>query len=204
MNKDNVDTDIFISNESGNFNFRRENISEDLSVFVFDGDIKLILINLSGNTNNKMKSLSGVNNFYKNNAAIKIALYSGIIDQKIKYYCSTYSIRLLKTIKLLNGDSEISIKVHKNRLMDKHININRRRNKDEIILNILETIMETDLNITNIVYRCNLNYKYCIDLIDSLIERKIIEATEEDRAIKYKITHNGMEYMHKLESLKDM
>lgn len=202
MNKNNVDTDIFISNESGNFNFLRENISENLSAFVFNGDIKLILINLSGNTNNKMKSLSEVNNFYKDNAAIKIALYSGIIDQKIKYYCSTYSIHLRKAIKLLNGDSEICIKIHKNRLMDKRIN--RRRNKDEIILNILETIMEADLNITNIVYRCNLNYKYCIDLIDSLIERKIIEATEEDRTIKYKITHSGMEYLHKLESLKDM
>ncbi|AGO60988.1 winged helix-turn-helix domain-containing protein [Ferroplasma acidiphilum] len=175
-----------------------------MSVFVFDGDIKLVLINLSGNTNNKLKILSEVNNFYKNNTVKKIALYSGIIDQKIKYYCNTYSISLMKTIKLLNGDLEISIKVHKNWLMENSVDKNRRRNKDEIILNILETIRETDLNITNIVYRCNLNYKYCIDLIDSMIEKKIIEATEQDKTIRYKITSYGIEYMHKLESIRNM
>ena len=162
------------------------------------------MINLSGNTNTKMKSLSEVNNFYKNNTVKKIALYSGIIDQKIKYYCSTYSIDLLKTIKFLNGDSEISIKVHKNRPIDTNITKDKRRTKDEIVLNILETIRETDLNITNIVYRCNLNYKYCIDLVDSMIDKKIIDATEQDKTIRYKITNYGIAYMHKLESIKDM
>ena len=175
-----------------------------MSVFVFDGDIKLVLINLSGNTNNKLKILSEVNNFYKNNTVKKIALYSGIIDQKIKYYCNTYSISLMKTIKLLNGDSEISIKVHKNWLMENSITKDKRRTKDEIVLNILETIRETDLNITNIVYRCNLNYKYCIDLVDSMIDKKIIDATEQDKTIRYKITNYGIAYMHKLESIKDM
>jgi predicted transcriptional regulator len=204
MNKNNIHTDIFVNKEIGNFDFIREKISGDLSVLVFEGDIKLIMINLSGNTNNKLKSLLEVNDFYKNNTIKKIALYSGIIDQKIKYYCSTNSIDLLKTIKFLNGDSEISIKVHKNRLIDNNITKDKRRTKEEIVLNILETIRETDLNITNIVYRCNLNYKYCIDLVDSMIEKKIIGATEQDKAIRYKLTSYGIVYMHKLESIKDM
>ncbi len=58
--------------------------------------------------------------------------------------------------------------------------------------------------ITKIVYKCNLNYKYCSDLLNDLIKINTIEVLEEKMGIKYKITQFGREYLSNLKKLGEI
>ena len=55
--------------------------------------------------------------------------------------------------------------------------------------------------VTKLVYRCNLNYKYCVNLISDMVKDEILEAIEHGSGMRYQITPKGTEYMKNLRNI---
>ncbi|MFG1390379.1 MULTISPECIES: winged helix-turn-helix domain-containing protein [Acidiplasma] len=71
-----------------------------------------------------------------------------------------------------------------------------------IIREMLEAIKLSDgMNITKIIYKCNLNYQYAIKLLEDLAGRGVIQLIDYKGGIKYKITATGIKYLNDLKSI---
>jgi len=165
-----------------------------------NGKVVFIMF-LSGNIESKYNALKNIDTEDLNRYDDKIAVYLGIIDSKIKNFCKIYKIRLAKTIILRNNYENITIKCNENRIIGNNKDKRVRRSKNDIIKSILETVRGESSNITNIVYKNNLNYVYCTKVIDNLIENKMLDDYFDNNSIKYRITDKGLAYLKKLSEL---
>jgi predicted transcriptional regulator len=78
--------------------------------------------------------------------------------------------------------------------------MNQRRNKDQIVAQILATCQEDGAIKTRIVYGVNLNFHTANVYLDLLLEKGLLETAEGDRTI-YKTTLKGE---RALESLREV
>ena len=192
----NDDHSIKIENLCGD----KKNISSNYEVIIKDYDNKIIFaIFLSGNIIEKINILKTLEIPEDIKISSLVGIYSGMIDSNVKRLAAKNNIKLLKSLKFNSGICNISIKSNnKNETKTKFTN-SSKRSRLEIEKEILDGIASNDsMPITKIVYMCNLNYKYATDLIATMIKREILEENEERTGMKYRITPDGMEYLHNL------
>ncbi len=144
-----------------------------------------------------------------------IGIYSGAVDNTIKELASINGIDLTKHVDIIGPEEKIImvLKVYNSSLVIDNINSNRdgnivkknKRSRNNIVMSMLESLEEHgDMNITRIVYACNLNYQYCSGIIEDLIKKKFIEVSENSNSIiKYKITALGTNYLKKLRDINN-
>ena len=86
--------------------------------------------------------------------------------------------------------------------MEKEYEKIQRREKIFIVKEILELLKINDnINITKIIYKCNLNYRYAVTLLESLIKKGIVENIEYKNGVKYRMTGEGLKYLEQLQKL---
>lgn len=172
-------------------------------------DRRLILIFLTGNTIKKISLLKNIKSDAIQSGNIIIGLYSGLLNAIIKNLCSKNKIFLTKSIIFQDKYKHFIIEAvkHADNSVKSYIpelgKIERtKRNRFEIIENILDKLSDNDLNITSIAYDCKLNYNYCRNTVNCMLEEKLIEQYECGNFIKYKITSLGLAYRQKYKNLK--
>jgi predicted transcriptional regulator len=72
-----------------------------------------------------------------------------------------------------------------------------RRERLEIIKNILETVHDQQSNKTRIVYLANLNFKSANPYLDNLLDKGFILKSEA----MYSITTNGLEFLRETKAI---
>jgi len=151
----------------------------------------------------KLRELQNISNNVKHYA--KIALYSGKLNKEVQEYASKYDIYLFKKLVITHNGIEkiISLKKYNNIKSGTYPKNNNRtpvprRQRITIVKEILNLMMEGNVNITKIIYKCNLNYEYAISLIEKLINEGYVEAIEYNAVILYRITDNGIKYLKSL------
>ena len=75
-----------------------------------------------------------------------------------------------------------------------------KRSRIEIYLDILQTIKKGVDKPTRIMYRTNLSWKPLVQILDTMMEQKLITSEELGSHITYKITEKGknvLNYFHK-------
>jgi len=135
----------------------------------------------------------------------KIALYSGKLNKEVQEYASKCDIYLFKKLVIThNGIEKIILLKNYNSIKSGMYQKNNsrtptpRRQRITIVREILNLMMEGNVNITKIIYKCNLNYEYAISLIEKLINEGYVEAIEYNAVILYRITDNGIKYLKSL------
>ncbi len=78
----------------------------------------------------------------------------------------------------------------------------QRRNRDrtKIIKDILSNVQfMKGASITQLIYRCNLNYKYAKSILSDLLSRELLKITEyENQTRKYELTERGRSALERL------
>ncbi len=78
----------------------------------------------------------------------------------------------------------------------------QRRNRDRtrIIMDILSNVQfMKGASITQLIYRCNLNYKYAKSILSDLLSRELLKITVyENQARKYELTERGRSALERL------
>ncbi|SMD30185.1 winged helix-turn-helix domain-containing protein [Picrophilus oshimae] len=144
-----------------------------------------------------------------------IGIYSGAVDNTIKDLASINGIDLTKHIEIIGPQEKIImvLKVYNSSLVIDNLDSSRnekiikksKRSRTNIVMSMLESLETNgDMNITKIVYACNLNYQYCSSIIEDLIRNKFIEVSENSNSIiKYRLTDLGTKYLKKLRDIND-
>ena len=161
---------------------------------------------LKGGSESKLKKIRMfTDNISKNQYNRKIAIYSGILSPELRDIATKFDVTLCHKIILNHTNMSKIIEVP---LITREKIIQQSENKDKkmqrrekifIIKEILETINNMEgINITKIIYKCNLNCQYAIKLLENLIEKNMVNAIEYRNGIKYKITTEGKSYLNEL------
>ncbi len=172
------------------------------------GDNIIPVLLLNGSTMEKEKLLRDfVTDTDNIHFRSRIAIYSGIISMQVKYIARTFNIDLCKTLILVNADIKKIITV-KDQNDSKKSNINTDKKSDHhrekiyIIKEIMELIINHEsVNITKIIYNCNLNYEYATAILEYLIQKEFIVPIEYQNSIKYSVTTKGKEYFKTLSNI---
>ena len=137
-------------------------------------DERIPVILLKGNGENKMRQIREfIDMVPKNKFKRKIAIYGGVIGPEIKETVLKYGMKLYKKIVINQGNMAKIIEVPGTQFVDgydkeieKGYEKIQRREKIFIVKEILELLKINDsMNITKIIYRCNLNYRYAVTLL---------------------------------------
>lgn len=168
------------------------------------------VILLKGNTEAKLKKLKEfINKVPLKEFNTRIAIYTGILSPEIKDTVLKNKIDLYKRIILNHNNIYKIIEVPGTKFFEKTNNgienameKVKRREKIFIIKEILEMLKNSEnVNITRIIYKCNLNYRYAVALLENLIKKGMVENTEYKNGIKYNITPSGLKYLEDLQNL---
>lgn len=83
--------------------------------------------------------------------------------------------------------------------------MNKKRNKLEIIRDILKVIKEKNGRIkpTHILYKSNLSYQMMEEYLNELIEKKLIMEKKLNNGKTYLITQNGLDYLNQYGLISD-
>jgi len=73
--------------------------------------------------------------------------------------------------------------------------LRRRRSRGEMMLNILEAVKEGAEGPTQIMYRANLSWSICQELLGHLVERSLIKRIDEGERRHYELTPKGSEVL---------
>ena len=173
-------------------------------------DERIPVILLKGNSENKMRKVKEfIDMVPKNEFKRKIAIYGGVIGPEIKETVLKYGMKLYKKIVINQGNMAKIIEVPGTQFVDgydkeieKGYEKIQRREKIFIVKEILELLKINDsMNITKIIYRCNLNYRYAVTLLESLIKKGIVDNIEYKNGVKYRITREGLKYLEEIQQL---
>lgn len=140
-----------------------------------------------------------------------VVLISGELEQKEKNLCDICNFNVIKVHE--SNPSNASYNIGKN-FGNKILGIDRdyrppaqpgkskRRNRDrtKITQEILETVYSVEgASITQLIYRCNLNYKSAKEIIGDLMKRELVKtARNGDNNLKYEITERGKRILERL------
>ena len=140
-----------------------------------------------------------------------VILVASDLDPKERSLCNICNFNVVRAPH--NNSSNASYNIGKslaNRLlgMDREVkysqaaNKSKRRNRDrtKITQEILETVFSMEgASITQLIYRCNLNYKSAKEIMGDLIKRELIKtARNGDSNMKYEITDRGKRILERL------
>ncbi len=77
--------------------------------------------------------------------------------------------------------------------------MNRKRERLQVIYDILKAIQERDGNIkpTHILYKSNLSHQMLDEYMNELIEGNFVVKIEKEKYKTYKITQKGIDYIDK-------
>ncbi len=69
-----------------------------------------------------------------------------------------------------------------------------KRDRMKIMLDVLNLLQDQDSRITNIIYKCNLNYRMASDLLDEMIRKNYVQVIRnQDNPPAYSVTKDGEE-----------
>ena len=78
----------------------------------------------------------------------------------------------------------------------------KKRDKTAVVRDIINLLEDHECKITELVYKCNLNYARATELIDELMVKKMIVADIHDGRKVFRVTREGTEFVRKLSSLQ--
>ncbi len=131
--------------------------------------------------------------------------------------CEDYEGSLLNALKLTKSPIVSSIRVgekvytadsgknstKKSSTTVKQVSVMRtRRDRMRIMIDVMEFLDSQSSRITNLVYKCNLNYKTASELLDDLIKKKYVELRQDSgRESSYVLTKSGREALQNARKL---
>ncbi|EQB70183.1 MAG: hypothetical protein AMDU4_FER2C00259G0002 [Ferroplasma sp. Type II] len=206
---------VFDSNEwEDSYNEPLDGVSKeykfDLIIHSRKTNERIPVVLLKGSNENKMKKVKEfIDMVPKNKFKRKIAIYSGVVGPEIKETVLKYGMKLYKKIIMNEGNMAKIIKIPGAQFFDgydkeieKGYEKIERREKIFIVREILQLLKNNDdVNITRIIYKCNLNYRYAMKLLETLIEKGIVDYIEYKNGVKYRITREGMKYLEDVQRL---
>jgi predicted transcriptional regulator len=80
--------------------------------------------------------------------------------------------------------------------------MSKRRSKDQIIVQILNTCQEECVNKTKVVYQANLNFRTVVPYLDQLITKGLLEASA-DKFPLYRTTAKGEKALESLREIEE-
>lgn len=84
----------------------------------------------------------------------------------------------------------------------RHKNLRTKRDRMKIMLDVLELLSTQSSRITNIIYKCNLNYRTANELLDELIMKKYVEIKKaNEKENSYCLTKTGSEVLQNVRKL---
>lgn len=176
--------------------------SENIKVVTDNNGTKILIIFLYGTIIDKITMLKDIEIPINVEIESKIGVYSGLIDSNVKRFAKINKIKLVKSLIFPSDVYTIRIEaktaINKSSVLEQY----KKRPKTEIEMEILNLIAENfSMPVTKLVYRCNLNYKYCVNLIIDMVKDEILEAIEHGSGMRYQITPKGTEYMKNLRNI---
>ena len=164
--------------------------------------LKIFLLFLSGTIIDKINILKSVSIPEEIESENRIAVYSGMIDSNIKKLADSINIQLVKSLRFNSGLYNITVRVDNNAVKKPFLSSRTKRSKVDIQREILESIISNPTtSITKIVYRCNLNYRYCTNLISEMLKLNYLQMIEDESGMRYTATTRGIEYLGNLRKL---
>lgn len=134
-------------------------------------------------------------------------------EETMKDVCHIRDVRVsppdLEMLKLAgNGDipSEIGIsEIPKEKLVVRiksRTPMRKNRDRTKIVHDILGTIINLKkASVTQIIYRCNLNYRYAVDILKQMANKGLVDIAHYDGVGKrYRITERGSEVFGRMEN----
>lgn len=78
----------------------------------------------------------------------------------------------------------------------------KKRQKIEIVRDILQTAQDNSYGITELVHKCNLNFEFAMFIIDNLISRKLLAIDRVNGKRVIQVTDDGIHYLVKLSNIE--
>lgn len=77
-----------------------------------------------------------------------------------------------------------------------------KRSRLELYLEVLMAIDRGVSKPTNIMYRCNLSWTNCKEILDFLVRRNLVTVVENNNRKLYRLTENGKELLENFSRMK--
>lgn len=156
-----------------------------------------------------MLKLSGSNKIRYNQLAI-LNLLLNSLDETIRVFVISCKWRHneKKLLDALNSNLTKKVGVYDSTGKTKwygepeNQHLSKKREKSAVIREIISLLGDHECKITEVVYKCNLNYAKASDLLSELIEKKMIMMDIQDGTKLFKATREGLEFARKLTSLQ--
>ena len=164
--------------------------------------LRIFLLFLPGTIIDKINILKNVSIPEEIGMGNRIAVYSGMVDSNIKKLADSINIQLVKSLRFDSGLYNVTVKVNNDAGKKPFLSSRAKRSKVDIQREILESIISNPTtSITKIVYRCNLNYRYCTNLISEMLKLNYLQMIEDESGMRYTATTRGIEYLGNLRKL---
>ena len=164
--------------------------------------LRIFLLFLPGTIIDKINILKNVSIPEEIGMGNRIAVYSGMVDSNIKKLADSINIQLVKSLRFDSGLYNVTVKVNNDAGKKPFLSSRAKRSKVDIQREILESIISNPTtSITKIVYRCNLNYRYCTNLISEMLKLNYLQMIEDGSGMRYTATTRGIEYLGNLRKL---
>ena len=164
--------------------------------------LRIFLLFLPGTIIDKINILKNVSIPEEIGMGNRIAVYSGMVDSNIKKLADSINIQLVKSLRFDSGLYNVTVKVNNDAGKKPFLSSRAKRSKVDIQREILESIISNPTtSITKIVYRCNLNYRYCTNLISEMLKLDYLQMIEDGSGMRYTATTRGIEYLGNLRKL---
>ena len=164
--------------------------------------LRIFLLFLPGTIIDKINILKNVSIPEGIGMGNRIAVYSGMVDSNIKKLADSINIQLVKSLRFDSGLYNVTVKVNNDAGKKPFLSSRAKRSKVDIQREILESIISNPTtSITKIVYRCNLNYRYCTNLISEMLKLNYLQMIEDESGMRYTATTRGIEYLGNLRKL---
>ena len=80
--------------------------------------------------------------------------------------------------------------------------ISKRRDRTGMVREMMLLMKDHGCKITEVVYKCNLNYETATNILDDLIAKNLVAVSSDGGTKKYRITANGSEFVKMLSSIE--
>ncbi len=158
--------------------------------------IKIAIFEIHGNSSVRQNEISVIALLSKSLLGIDhVLMMSGRLSLRERKMLSDFSLPYFSKIGIQDKSGNITWLGHKPNNAG-----NARRNKEELIKEIIRMTQERECRVTELVYRCNLNYARTIEILDELMKKNYISMSYEDGHRKFRATMDGREYLKRMQS----
>ena len=157
---------------------------------------KIAVLEVRGNASSRQNQLSAIALMSRSLVGIDhIAILSGKLNLREKKMLSDLSLLHYRKIGIQDKTGSIKWLGEKSRIVR-----TARRDKAELIKEIIQMTQDRECRVTELVYNCNLNYARAMQILDELIKKNYIAASYEDGHRKFRATKDGREYIRRMQS----